>query len=222
MIITGSLALTVLYAFTNKMRLQDANVWLSGQYISLFFDVIIFPMLKIGLSTLFVFICCPSKIQYYPNVFALTKHHEPAKVDPDILLKNLIKLPEDVKNSDEARMAKISGRQQQEMITSVWKLFVTVIKVAAFNVIVQSIIPNEKYLLDQGFRRQTNYFDKDNQVNDIYKIWSVLLDNEEQTSSWSKIPKMNFPLVNYNNATLSAFEKQTASDRIHFRVGPSR
>ena len=52
-------------------------------------------------------------------------------------------------------MAKISGKQQQDMMTSVWKLFVTVVKVAAFNIIVSSIIPSHKYLLDQGqFQRK--------------------------------------------------------------------
>ena len=54
-------------------------------------------------------------------------------------------------------MAKISGKQQQDMMTSMWKLFVTIVKVAAFNIIVSSIIPSHKYLLDQGmFQRRAN------------------------------------------------------------------
>lgn len=204
------------------MQLQDANVWLSGQWVSVLLDVLIIPFIKIAFSTMFFFLCCPSKINFYSSVFKLkpSSYLHKIKADPDMLIKNLIRLPEAVASSEEARMAKISGRQQQEMMASVWKLTVTVVKVVAFNVIVQSIIPNDKYLLDQGFRRQTEYFNKHKQVDDIFKIWSVLLDTGD--SQWPKIPTMNFPVEHYNDEKLSAFEKQTAKDMIHFRVGPSR
>ena len=60
-----------------------------------------------------------------------------------------------------------------------WKTFLTVFLVATFYNIVHSIIPSNKFELDQGFRRRAAYFaDEKNLIDEIPEIWSVLLDKE--------------------------------------------
>ena len=95
------------------------------------------------------------------------------QMDPDKVLDNLIK--DEIRDSEKAKMCKLTGKQRQEMYTSMMKLVVTVMKVVLFNIIVSSIIPEDKYYLDRGFRRQLPYFINDNQVNDTFKKWNVLI-----------------------------------------------
>ena len=90
-----SLSITFLYGFT--MKIHEANIWLSGQYLSLVLDILIVPFAKIGLTSLLVFLCCPSKIEYHPTTFSLARNRLVEKVDPEMVLKNLIRLPDEVK-----------------------------------------------------------------------------------------------------------------------------
>ena len=91
-----SLSVTFLYGFT--MKVHEANIWLSGQYLSLVLDIIFVPLVKIGLTSLLIFLCCPSKIEYHPKTFSFTRNRLVEKVDPEMVLKNLIRLPEEVKD----------------------------------------------------------------------------------------------------------------------------
>ena len=57
-------------------------------------------------------------------------------------------------------------------------------------------------------------------MNDIFKVWNILI--KAQATDWPTIPSVNLPLEWYNNDKVSAFDKKTARDGIHFRVGPAR
>ena len=48
--------------------------------------------------------------------------------------------------------------------------------VVVFDVIVFSIVPRQKYLIDYGFRARANYFDfeRDEKVDTIFEIWEIL------------------------------------------------
>ena len=51
----------------------------------------------------------------------------------DDVINNLIKLPDEVRNSEKAKMCKLTGKQRQDMLVSMLRLVTTVVKVLAFN-----------------------------------------------------------------------------------------
>ena len=171
-----------------------------------------------------VFMCFDKKDETLMPIFSFDTNQSRLKtedwIDPDEIVENLVKLPDDIKNSERAKMCKLTGKQRQEMFASMIKLLVTIMKVVSFNIIVASIIPADKFQLDRGFRRQLPYFVGKNKVDDVFKVWDILI--ETNNSTWPTIMNANFPLEWYNGDQMSAFDKKTARDGIHFRVGPAR
>ena len=66
--------------------------------------------------------------------------------------------------------------QRQDLIVSIWKVIIAIGVVIVFDIIVFSIVPRQKYLIDFGFRTRANYFDfeQDKKVDTIHEIWEVL------------------------------------------------
>ena len=139
---------------------------------------------------------------------------------PEYVFENLIKLPEEIKDSKDSKIAMLTGQQQRDLLMSSWKVFSTMCLVFAFYFIVHSIIPHSKYTLDHGFRKRMPYFtDEYNQIDEIPEIWNILLGGDIDVET---IPQINFPTNYANGDRLSAFDRLKASDYIHFRVGPAR
>ena len=99
------------------------------------------PIFKIGFTTSLVYLFCPSLKRQSASVFVHDKRNADfkkfAEKQPEIddVINNLIKLPDEVKNSEKAKMCKLTGRQRQEMLVSMLKLITTVVKVISFNLI---------------------------------------------------------------------------------------
>ena len=114
---------------------------MTSQLISLLLDIFLVPIFKIGLTTALVFLFCPQFKQQSPSVFIHDKKHselkefDEEKPEVDEVINNLIKLPDEVKNSEKAKICKLTGKQRQDMIVSMLKLITTVVKVISFNVI---------------------------------------------------------------------------------------
>ena len=55
-------------------------------------------------------------------------------------------------------------------------MIIAITVVVVFDVIVFSIVPRQKYLVDFGFRTRANYFDfeQDEKVDTIFEIWEIL------------------------------------------------
>ena len=71
---------------------------------------------------------------------------------------------------------KLESSQRQDLIASIWKVIIAIGVVVVFDVIVFSIVPRQKYLVDFGFRTRANYFDfeQDEKVDNIFEIWEIL------------------------------------------------
>ena len=71
---------------------------------------------------------------------------------------------------------KLESSQRQDLIVSIWKVIIAIAVVIVFDVIVFSIVPRQKYLVDFGFRTRANYFDfeQDEKVDTIFEIWEIL------------------------------------------------
>lgn len=99
------------------------------------------PVFKIGFTTALVYLLCPSMQQRSPSVFVHDKKMAELKnvaeelPEVDDVINNLIKLPDEIKNSEKAKMCKLTGKQRQDMVVSVLRLITTVIKVISFNLI---------------------------------------------------------------------------------------
>ena len=69
--------------------------------------------------------------------------------------------------------------------------------VVVFDVIVFSIVPRQKYLIDYGFRTRANYFDfeRDEKVDTIFEIWEILRigDNCFNFGSVRRLTTLDFP-----------------------------
>ena len=70
----------------------------------------------------------------------------------------------------------MESSQRQDLIASIWKVIIAIGVVVVFDVIVFSIVPRQKYLVDFGFRTRANYFDfeQDEKVDNIFEIWEIL------------------------------------------------
>ena len=70
---------------------------------------------------------------------------------------------------------KLESSQRQDLIVSIWKVIIAIGVVVVFDVIVFSIVPRQKYLVDFGFRTRANYFDfeQDEKVDTIFEIWEI-------------------------------------------------
>ena len=71
---------------------------------------------------------------------------------------------------------KLERSQRLDLVVSIWKLINAIGVIIILDVIVFSIVPHQKYLVDYGFRSRANYFDfeQDEKVNTIFEIWEIL------------------------------------------------
>ena len=137
-----ALGLSVLYGM--QMELHEANIWLTGQILNLVFDIFILPMVKIAITSSILFLFCPKHRKTYSSVFRWEHDQSLKESTPEVKLQNIVRLPHEIRDSPDSRVARLTGKQQQEMYVSVWKLIITLVVVIAFNQIVDSIIPQEK------------------------------------------------------------------------------
>ena len=90
---------------------------------------------------------------------------------------------------------KLESSQRQDLIVSIWKVIIAIGVVVVFDVIVFSIIPRQKYLVDFGFRTRANYFDfeQDEKVDTIFEIWEILRIGDPKHFIMSNALKLTIP-----------------------------
>ena len=137
-----ALALSVMYGM--QMQIHEANIWLTGQILNLIFDIIVLPMVKIAITSSILFMFCPKYRKTYSTVFRWEPDQALKESTPEMKLRNIVRLPQEIRDSPDSRVARLTGKQQQEMYISAWKLIMTLVVVVSFNQIVNSIIPQEK------------------------------------------------------------------------------
>ena len=114
---------------------------MTSQLVALLIDIFLLPIFKIGFTSAVLFLFCPTLKHQPPSVFVHDKKHAELKKaaeslpEMDDVINNLIKLPDDVKNSETAKMCKLTGKQRQDMMVTMLKLITTVVKVISFNLI---------------------------------------------------------------------------------------
>ena len=114
---------------------------MTSQLLSLLIDIFLLPIFKIGFTSAVIFLFCPALKHEPPSVYFHDKKHAELKksgeivAEMDDVINSLIKLPDDVKNSEKAKMCKLTGKQRQDMMISMLKLITTVVKVISFNLI---------------------------------------------------------------------------------------
>ena len=98
---------------------------------------------------------------------------------------------------------KLESSQRQDLIVSIWKVIIAIGVVVVFDVIVFSIVPRQKYLIDFGFRTRANYFDfeQSEKVDTINEIWEILRIGDPK-HIMSKALKLNSPLKEIGIMTL--------------------
>ena len=81
------------------------------------------PILKIAITAGILFAFCPGFKKERPDIFIYDKTSAMREKTPDNVFNNLIRLPDNIKQSEDAKIAQLTGKQQQDLLVTAWKSF---------------------------------------------------------------------------------------------------
>lgn len=201
----------ILYAL--MMEKSQVQNWVGAQLFANICDITIAPILiiltKSIINYFFNFDLNKGHLSYFIHEQRTDLMRKIYNESPLQALDNIVRLPNDIKQRDDNKVAKVARRQRHEMKKTIQFTLGTILMTTCYFIISQTILPSEKYWIGLTYREQLPV----DKMVEVSGIWSFIDEY---------IVNMNFPSDHDNGEPLSSTERKMSGDNVNFRVGPAR